>query len=304
MSTTGPFESIAEARAAAAERFARAAADVPTENLLLDLLAGIVAQIFGQISRVESEPAFAWMSSDAKLAFGGLMGHGEALRDVLSRSRELRAAETPSEPPDATPALVAARKMLRMAHADARAMKACWDAACHDISVLTEQLTARTLVPVATRVEQPTPTSCFRACVATVLDVPVEHVPTACDGDTWDWDAFQEWLAGFGLQAIELILDDRPILYPIPRQAPVIITGNSPRECVTGRHAVVGRCRGLMGFDYVHDPHPDGTFLTGEPTHLIFFTLLHPAAAIRLLKKRRYGDPDRRGKDEAGAGPD
>mgnify|MGYP006318396755 FL=1 len=141
------------------------------------------------------------------------------------------------------------------------------------------------LLPIKQRKEQPTATSCFRACVATVLGFEVDQVPRCCDGDAWDWDAFQNWLACFNLQALELLLGDSPILYPIPRRATVIITGPSPRPCSSGRHAVVGKCVGLTGFEYLHDPHPSGEFLAGDPTHLIFFVLLNTARTIQLMAR-------------------
>lgn len=127
---------------------------------------------------------------------------------------------------------------------------------------------------------QPTPTSCFRACVATIFGVPVDDVPKCCDGDSWDWTAFQRWLARhLGMQAVELWLNpDRPILYPVPFRIPVIVTGPSPRPCLSGRHAVVGVTKGLDGFEMLHDPHESGEFLGGDPTHVVFFALIDPKA--------------------------
>lgn len=118
---------------------------------------------------------------------------------------------------------------------------------------------------------QPTPTSCFRACVATVLGIPISDVPAACDGETWDWSAFQRWLGSRGLRAIEVGFENGGTLYSVETPVPCIVTGPSPRPCKTGRHAVVGELVGVDGFRLLHDPHPARLWLAGEPTHATFF---------------------------------
>lgn len=121
------------------------------------------------------------------------------------------------------------------------------------------------------RVIQETPVSCFRACVASLLGLSWAEVPRACDGDVWDWDAFQLWLdAEHDLQAIEVVLEDSPRLYPVKREVPCIITGQSPRECTTGRHAVVAAFSGMEGFRILHDPHPSESGIVGDPTMITF----------------------------------
>lgn len=123
-------------------------------------------------------------------------------------------------------------------------------------------------------VTQTTPTNCFRACVATVLGLPIEDIPAACDGSTWDWGAFQTWLASRGMQAIEIGFANGGTIYPVSAPVPCIVSGSSPRECVTGRHAVVGELIGIDGFRLLHDPHPSAMWLDGEPTHATFFVPL------------------------------
>lgn len=120
-------------------------------------------------------------------------------------------------------------------------------------------------------VRQTRPTNCFQACVATVLGVPIDEVPDACDGAKWDWNAFQDWLASRGLQAIEIGFGNGGTIYPVRQPVPCIVTGLSPRECTTGRHAVVGELLGLEGFRLLHDPHPSELWIDGEPTHAVFF---------------------------------
>ena len=125
--------------------------------------------------------------------------------------------------------------------------------------------------PVPNAVLQTTPTNCFRACVATILGLPIDDVPTACDGATWDWDAFQDWLATRGLQAIEVGFGGGGTIYPVRRPVRCIVSGYSPRKCLTGRHAVVGSLLGLEGFELEHDPNPATQWLDDEPTHATFF---------------------------------
>lgn len=120
-------------------------------------------------------------------------------------------------------------------------------------------------------VRQTRPTNCFQACVATLLGIPIDEVPDACDGAKWDWDAFQDWLASRGLQAIEIGFGNGGTIYPVRQPVPCIVTGLSPRECTTGRHAVVGELLGLEGFRLLHDPHPSELWIDGEPTHAVFF---------------------------------
>lgn len=120
-------------------------------------------------------------------------------------------------------------------------------------------------------VKQTRPTNCFQACVAMVLNISIDEVPSACDGTSWDWDAFQDWLITRDLQAIEVGFGNGRTIYPVRKPVTCIITGKSPRECTTGRHAVVGRLLGLEGFELLYDPHPSNTGFEGEPTHAVFF---------------------------------
>jgi hypothetical protein len=120
-------------------------------------------------------------------------------------------------------------------------------------------------------VSQTTATNCFRACVASVLNLAIDEVPEACDGASWDWDAFQDWLALRGMQAIEIGFGNGGTIYPVRKPVLCIVTGESPRECVTGRHAVVAELLGLEGFRLLHDPHGSEMWIHGEPTHAMFF---------------------------------
>ena len=135
-------------------------------------------------------------------------------------------------------------------------------------------------------VMQTTPTNCFRACVATVLNIPIEDVPEACDGAKWNWIEFQNWLATKGMQAIELTFGNGGTIYPVVEPVLCILTGKSPRECTSGLHAVVGYFIGFEGFQLVHDPHPAQTWIDGDPTHATFFIPLIRSHGDELILKR------------------
>jgi hypothetical protein len=86
--------------------------------------------------------------------------------------------------------------------------------------------------------------NCFPACVATILHLSIEDVPSFCaKGDGWFQD-FQDWLRRHGLYAVMLKHEDgwSPDGF-------YILSGKSPRGDFL--HAVVAQ-----GADIVHDPHP------------------------------------------------
>ncbi len=131
--------------------------------------------------------------------------------------------------------------------------------------------------PIPNMPKQTTPTNCFSACIASVLGIAVEQVPKGADGASWNFQEVQEWLSKeFGLQLLEVTFGSGGTIYPMWRQIPCIITGKSPRECATGRHAVVAMTKGLLGFEVIHDPHESGEGLADEPTHACFFVPIEP----------------------------
>lgn len=96
----------------------------------------------------------------------------------------------------------------------------------------------------------PMPGDCFRAAVATVLDLPVGKVPhfVALGHYWWLW-AFNAWCAGRGLRYDNVlargVTPDSDVLH--------IRSGVSPRGV---NHAVVA-----IGGEMVFDPHPSGAGL-------------------------------------------
>lgn len=144
-------------------------------------------------------------------------------------------------------------------------------------------------------VMQSTPTNCFRACVATVLGMTIDQVPESCDGAKWDWDDFERWLAGLGLQAVEMTFANGGTLYPVQKPVRCILTGPSPRECTTGQHAVVADFIGMDGFNLIHDPHESQEWISGEPTHATFFVPLDISEMLQ-QRSRERAEADERSK--------
>ena len=110
---------------------------------------------------------------------------------------------------------------------------------------------------------------CMRACVASVLELPIEEVPHFTDGDREDWIKGylrflhdHEWLlygrGGIGGPHPEIGKDECPYYFAI---------GPSPRK---GSHNHMVVCH--KG-EVVHDPHPDKTFLDDIT---VFEILLRP----------------------------
>jgi len=98
---------------------------------------------------------------------------------------------------------------------------------------------------------------CFRACVASVLELPIEEVPHFVSTD--DWIACtQQWLKEKGLQFIEVqynsMMFDHFKLYGLYH----MMTGPSPRF-----PGSLHCCVALDG-KIVHDPHPDRSGLAGS----------------------------------------
>jgi hypothetical protein len=111
---------------------------------------------------------------------------------------------------------------------------------------------------------------CLAACVASILELPIEAVPNFRLMPD-QWGALQDWLGGRGLFAVRVVAEPECV-YPVP-DVDCILVGDSPRNPVL--HAVVGRASGRE-WAMTHDPHPDGTGIAGRPVWLTFFGIKSP----------------------------
>lgn len=86
------------------------------------------------------------------------------------------------------------------------------------------------------------PGDCVRACVCSILDLPLEEVPHFVRWHGHEWAvALMDWCEARGIEA-------NCYSGGSDHNAPYMLCGPSPRE---GRHAVVAQA-GLI----IHDPHP------------------------------------------------
>lgn len=118
------------------------------------------------------------------------------------------------------------------------------------------------------------PGNCFQACVASLLELPLDDVPhfieTEAPGVDW-YVGFTEWLAARQMFAVEVRLDV-PAVLGLQPGVHCIISGPSPRH--SGLHSVVGRVADdprEAGFILEHDPHPSRDFFAGKAPSWVMF---------------------------------
>jgi hypothetical protein len=135
------------------------------------------------------------------------------------------------------------------------------------------------MTPVFQTTFGPTEGNCWQACLASVLDLPLDAVPEFAAGmgpgnADW-WEQTQAWLATRGLCAIEFTLrSQEPFVGGLP-DVPCIITCKSPRGDYN--HAVVG-CARQHKVELVHDP-VGGELPATEWIHACFLAPIDPALA-------------------------
>lgn len=108
--------------------------------------------------------------------------------------------------------------------------------------------------------------NCFAACVASLLEMSIEEMPSI-EGKRF-YSVWPEWLALHGLGMVDI-----PAGGGIYIAGYCIASGDSPRVAFVeaGRrtqHAVV--CKDMS---LIHDPHPSRKFLDGSVKE---FTVLYP----------------------------
>jgi hypothetical protein len=121
---------------------------------------------------------------------------------------------------------------------------------------------------------------CFRACLASILELPPESVPMAFNPNGWR-GVINAWLAPLGLFYFDIRADD-PMCEGLLHASPYhIITGPSPRGGGV-RHAVVGH-RGVIE----HDPHPTRAGLLGGDRSYGFLLCQSPEVVAALWTQAR-----------------
>lgn len=135
--------------------------------------------------------------------------------------------------------------------------------------------------------------NCFQACIASLLDLPLEDVPHFIDMEKrlLDLQRMNEWMLERGLWVTTFERGDGKPLPLFPPGLHMIITGPSPRGPFL--HSLIGKAsahevtdRGtdkeswLQHFEYIHDPREDAPgvwFNDKEPTELTVIWKLHEA---------------------------
>jgi len=96
--------------------------------------------------------------------------------------------------------------------------------------------------------------NCWRACIASILSLPIDDVPAFEDEEKFDFESLRDWLREIDATMVCTLNPKRHE----PRGYTIAV-GWSPRfEGVL--HCVVA-----WNGKLIHDPHPDNTFLNGEP---------------------------------------
>ena len=111
---------------------------------------------------------------------------------------------------------------------------------------------------------------CFRACVASILELPISDVPhfaqlTEGSSSAAFWNMAYDWLESRGYEYVYRTRAGRDSLDKTDYQ---IMTGPSPRGNGT-YHAVIGK-----GGIIVHDPHPSRAGLAGDPKEWYWASLV------------------------------
>lgn len=113
--------------------------------------------------------------------------------------------------------------------------------------------------------------NCFAACIASILEIPIEDVPNFCVDYPEDWffraSDFVRDRYGY---VFVMFLHNNSIGDTVSRMGYSIVGGKSPRGDFG--HSVVYYSDRLA-----HDPHPSGDGIIGDPTDYILFVAINPA---------------------------
>jgi hypothetical protein len=111
---------------------------------------------------------------------------------------------------------------------------------------------------------------CMRACLASVLDLPIAEVPhfaqLDAEGNGNFWLMVAEFCRARGYAFVMM----RGRIVWAEDAIHHIISGPSPRD-PAGHHAVVGRNGQIL-----HDPHPSRAGLAGDPAEWDLYLLVRP----------------------------
>jgi len=119
--------------------------------------------------------------------------------------------------------------------------------------------------PVDQTIFTPQHGDCMRACVASILEWPIEKVPNFNEeGHDHYEEKLTDWAKEYGITILDVRIEDKNLLRKAFKGVYLIAFGQSPRfDC---DHAVVYR-----GKFMAHDPHPSRDGLKGKPKGFSLF---------------------------------
>jgi len=111
---------------------------------------------------------------------------------------------------------------------------------------------------------------CLRAAVASLMELPLEAVPhfVSLPSEQW-WDAIEAFFRDRGLLIVWQPLGGNVGGW-LPLGIDMMVTGKSPRG--DWNHVVI-----MRDWTLVHDPHPSGDGLAGDPNGAYYLFPLDPA---------------------------
>ncbi len=149
--------------------------------------------------------------------------------------------------------------------------------------------------------------NCLAACIASLLELPLESVEIGVTTQRNWVRPMQDWLALRGLAYQEVPFKGTPLFWMPPTLC--ILSGPSPRLPEPYEHAVVGRMNGYA-VEIVHDPHPSRAGFSGPANQVGWLIPLDPArteaAAFERAKKMAAKTCDHvaaRGRERIRGGP-
>lgn len=108
--------------------------------------------------------------------------------------------------------------------------------------------------------------NCTQACIASMLELPIEAVPPAWVGDGTGFNEYKECftelnrlLKPFGYAVIDINLEVAGSCLAMAPETLCFLSGRSPRatkDDETFLHLVVGKLNSELEWEIVHDPHP------------------------------------------------
>lgn len=116
------------------------------------------------------------------------------------------------------------------------------------------------MIPVDQTIPKPPKGDCFRACIASILELPILNLPNPHHPEFHWWDAWNKWLDDRGLDLVEWDIppgNERPdglgVWCPLRgfwiATVPSLNLPPNPERPNLGRHCIV-----MKGLEIAHDP--------------------------------------------------